>query len=288
MNNVNNRDTIENALTDIDERFVTEALTVNKDSKKKIFVWGGTLSRVAVACLAVVGIAAIGITSYAAVQKLQSAKIKDNTVYVGHEPDNTPPNVIVENIEETVKSTEVPTADSLWIKKELVEYGDTEYTYFYYNSYDDAATDHDMEKWFSNNPGAPDSIKVIFRDDDCFVYTRIVASYKYKDGEYLLDQLRMTCKENGSISNDFGMSIEYDETSNIREYTNTSGVTFTLVDGTNYDAETNEPSTETSVLILYDNPDNLPGTEAYKYSGYLFFDNLTDKEIHEVLDSFKS
>ena len=75
-------------------------------------------------------------------------------------------------------------------------------------------------------------------------------------------------KMNGNVASDAAHVIRLANTSNKREYKTKDGTAFTLVD------EKHDDETRTFVMIACD-----------EFSGYIMFENLTDPQIHKILDT---
>ena len=95
-------------------------------------------------------------------------------------------------------------------------------------------------------------------------YVSISAEYSYGNGTFLTSFSKMT----GNVASDAAHVIQLANTSNKREYKTKGGTEFTLVD------EKRNDETRTFVMIACDD-----------FSGYIMFENLTDAQIHKILDS---
>ena len=98
------------------------------------------------------------------------------------------------------------------------------------------------------------------------VYRDLNTTLLYNDGEF---DVSYSVAE-GNIAEDAAYSVRLENTSNRRDYVTAYGAEFSLVD------ETKNGMTKTYVLVCYDN-----------VTGYLAFYNLSDDEIHEVLESLE-
>ena len=92
----------------------------------------------------------------------------------------------------------------------------------------------------------------------------INAEFLFEDGLFSLSFSKMT----GNVASDAAHVIQLANTSNKREYKTKDGTAFTLVD------EKHDDETRTFVMIACD-----------EFSGYIMFENLTDPQIHKILDT---
>ena len=95
------------------------------------------------------------------------------------------------------------------------------------------------------------------------VYNDLSTTFLYNEGE--IDVCYTTAE--GNIAEDAAYSVRLENTNNPRDYVTPYGAEFSLVD------EIVDGRTKTYVLVSYDD-----------VNGYLAFYNLSDDEIHEVLD----
>ena len=75
------------------------------------------------------------------------------------------------------------------------------------------------------------------------------------------------------IAENAAYSVIMNKTSNERSYTSKSGIEFTLVDDIEAKVGGTESGVSTFVMIAYG-----------KYVNYIRFDNMTDDEIHDIMD----
>ena len=92
----------------------------------------------------------------------------------------------------------------------------------------------------------------------------ISAEYSCEQGAFRTVFTKLT----GNVASDAALVIQLDNTSNKREYTAKGGTAFTLID------EIHNDETRTYVMI-----------KSEGYYGYIRFENLTDDQIHKILDS---
>lgn len=284
---------MENALTMLEECYIAEAL-LDEKVENGHFRWTG-VSRMVAAIMAVVGMIALGSLSVVAYNKLiKDVKVENGIAYVGDaslvEEANKPE--VQEKYENRIEYQDpvvtVSDGTQKWLTKSVSrikeEYiddskgvnsfcGITTYTYADYKT---AAKDQKMEVWFDTLPGEVVSIEA---KDDRFSSQlhsySIDGIYKYGNGKYHVSQI--TFSGNIKVHEDAYVGVDIVE--NERSYTNKGGVKFTLVDrlaDNSVENFTVEGETKiTTVLIFHD-----------RYFGVVEFVDLTEKEMHDILDCF--
>lgn len=228
------------------------------------------LPRVAAAVLIVAVVGTGGV--YAANYILDKVKVIDGGMYVGNDDfmteetfSDSTEEVKVEDVGE-----EKPGPNDKWIsKKSNLVSGVYRNDYYTYSDYKTMIEDTDFDNIFTSEPltlssaiytvtdmGADTkeySIDVIFADDnerEVFLYL-----------SYMI----------GNVVDDAVFSVPLIDGENERVYTSESGLEFTLVDSKRSD---DSDEKKTSVLISYD-----------RYRGSIDFTNLSEDEIHDILDT---
>ena len=228
------------------------------------------LPRVAAAVLIVAVVGTGGV--YAANYILDKVKVIDGGMYVGNDDymteetfSDSTEEVKVEDVGE-----EKPGPNDKWIsKKSNLVSGVYRNDYYTYSDYKTMIEDTDFDNIFTSEPltlssaiytvtdmGADTkeySIDVIFADDnerEVFLYL-----------SYMI----------GNVVDDAVFSVPLIDGENKRVYTSESGLEFTLVDSKRSD---DSDEKKTSVLISYD-----------RYRGSIDFTNLSEDEIHDILDT---
>lgn len=228
------------------------------------------LPRVAAAVLIVAVVGTGGV--YAANYILDKVKVIDGGMYVGNDDfmteetfSDSTEEVKVEDVGE-----EKPGPNDKWIsKKSNLVSGVYRNDYYTYSDYKTMIEDTDFDNIFTSEPltlssaiytvtdmGADTkeySIDVIFADDnerEVFLYL-----------SYMI----------GNVADDAVFSVPLIDGENERVYTSESGLEFTLVDSKRSD---DSDEKKTSVLISYD-----------RYRGSIDFTNLSEDEIHDILDT---
>ena len=241
-----------------------------------------TLMKVAVAFL---GIAlAMPAVVYAAEQfiEIRNAYISKDSVTMGNMEYAT---AEVEEMPESEykpagksRGKELGTAEDKWISKEEIWVGNMKGVIYEYADYKTSVEDSGMENWFTTEyetyyEGA-DGGNVEYKESKWHyfqVYT-ISATLKYKDGYFKVTEWKM----DGSVAEDYYYSIPLDVMENPREYVNEAGAGFALVDNTKTVEGEKGPVEEESTVVII---------RYGMYCGSLEFYNLSEKEIHQVLDT---
>ncbi len=210
--------------------------------------------------------------------KVGDTYISDDSVAMGN-PDYMVPED-TSTTEEPVTSTVVGevegTANDKWLRKVEKQISNSvKNTFYYYADYKTAVEDSGLDNWFSveyetsyNSYFGGDISHCVVDAGDHFYYD-INGSLVYNDGFFYVAEGKYA----GNVAEDYASIIPTHSSKNAREYVNKAGATFTLVD----DSETmndGEEITYTIVAIRYG-----------MYSGHIDFYNLSEEEIHEVLDT---
>jgi len=253
--------------------------------KKKIF-------KVAAALL-IIGVT--GSTAYAAVQHFRNVQqmeygliTESADVNVGANGDSSMENSLLSDakVSTDILSTESGSEGMKWISKEVRKethstyYSDdrinwkeeenvvdvTEYTY---KDYETAYQDTNMPNIFNNVytlNGNVQYTEYIHEEDTAANMAELVSNFKYANGEFTLDKQKNLNWDGIEVDN--AVITSTTPSTNQREYISDNGNLFELSD----DIETGV--TRTTVLVSYD-----------EYSDILTFINLSDDEIHKILDS---
>lgn len=238
-----------------------------------------TLMKVAVAFL---GIAiAMPAVVYAAEQfiEIRNAYISKNSVAMGNM--EYVPEEVLEPEKEPVRKSKgkvMGTAEDKWISKEETRVGSIKGVTYEYSDYKTAMEESGLDNWFTTEyetcyEGACGG-NVVYRQskDSFFQVYDISATLKYKDGYFKVTEMKFK----GSVAEDYYYSISIDEMENPREYVNKAGAGFALVDNTKtVEGEKGSVEEESTVVII----------RYGMYCGSLEFYNLSEKEIHQVLDT---
>ena len=205
---------------------------------------------------------------YAANYIMNKVIVTDHGVSVGNEEyiDDEELSKPYESVSEETKNEYEPGADDKWLtKKEVLTNGLYLNTFYTYPDYETMVSDTRFENIFDGmEPESKDAIYTITEIDEITKEYSIDANFNYGEGEFHLYQDVIE----GNVADDAVFSIPITSKENERNYKAKTGLEYTLVDGTNIDNEK-----ETTVLISYN-----------EYNGYLSFSNLSEDEIHEILD----
>ena len=205
---------------------------------------------------------------YAANYIMNKVIVTDHGVSVGNEEyiDDEELSKPYESVSEETKNEYEPGADDKWLtKKEVLTNGLYLNTFYTYPDYETMISDTRFENIFDGiEPESKDPIYTITELDPITKEYSIDVNFNYGEGEFHLYQDVIE----GNVADDAVFSIPITSKENERNYKAKTGLEYTLVDGTNIDNEK-----ETTVLISYN-----------EYNGYLSFSNLSEDEIHEILD----
>lgn len=176
------------------------------------------------------------------------------------------------------RGKELGTAEDKWISKEEIWVGNMKGVIYEYADYKTSVEDSGMENWFTTEyetyyEGA-DGGNVEYKESKWHffqVYT-ISATLKYKDGYFKVTEWKM----DGSVAEDYFYSIPLDEMENPREYVNKAGAGFALVDNRKTVEGEKGPIEEESTVVII---------RYGMYCGSLEFYDLSEKEIHQILDT---
>lgn len=238
-----------------------------------------TLMKVAVAFL---GIAlAMPAVVYAAEQiiEIRNAYISKNSVVMGNM--EYVPEEVLEPEKEPVRKSKgkvMGTAEDKWISKEETRVGSIKGVTYEYSDYKTAMEESGLDNWFTTEyetyyEGAYGG-NVVYKEAKAsfFQSYEICATLKYKKGYFKVTEWKLE----GSVAEDYFYSIPLDEMENPREYVNKAGAGFALVDNTKTVEGEKGPVEEESTVVII---------RYGMYCGSLEFYNLSEKEIHQVLDT---
>ena len=215
---------------------------------------------------------------YAAKLILDKSEVSEHGVTVGGTANDEDLAEPWEDVPEERIGTEEGKEGDLWYSKEVIlTNGVYQNSYYYYNTYEDAIKDSGFPNIFSEPIGTPTSV--------CYVVTeetsagQVVKSdaferaldtiFDYKGYKIYLDQSIMPGESEDSV-----YSVCMNKTANTRNYVSANGITFTLVDDIEADVDNwTRKGTRTYVILSYD-----------KYRGFIYFEEMNDEDIHDVLD----
>lgn len=280
------KELVEEALTNIDDRYIEEALTYKKS---KIINFPRTTSKLVKAATVTLAVLAVGsATVYAGAKVFKKVTFTDNSMIMGN-----PDLVDEEELEyEDVDIDDLATDQSYWdgveslgtvrgddsvkwaLKHDELVQGDHYTRYTYYN-YKDAAEDAGMDVWFDPFPGELTSVEYsycLYDDVESGEYKNIFVNATYNGHDFSL----MQDKRKASVKDDdLYFRIVMKNVQNERTYTNKNGDVFTLADEVReYYGDREIVMTHTIVI----DSGNL---------GDLSFDDMPEEDIHYILDQIK-
>lgn len=172
------------------------------------------------------------------------------------------------------------TANDKWLYKEEIQLSNSlKNTLYGYVDYKTALEDTKMDNWLSQEyekaveTGFDENVLYcISGDDDCSFYS-IEATFKSGEGYFHMYQERAE----GKIEENATFTLQLTKTENEREYVNKAGAGFVLVDDRrSYDDGEGGTIEELATMVIIKSGD---------YTGYFAFYNLSDEEIHQILDT---
>ena len=239
----------------------------------------GSFIKVAVAFL---GIAiAMPAVVYAAGQiiEISNAYISNDSVTMGNmeyvseearEPEQEP-------VRES-KGKVMGTAEDKWISKEETRIGSVKGVTYEYADFKTALEESGLDNWFTTEYETyyeeTYGGNAVYKEasDYYFKLYEITAALKYKDGYFKVTEMKFE----GSVAEDYYYSIPIEEMENPREYVNKAGAGFALVDNRKtVEGEKGTVEEESTIVII----------RYGMYCGELEFYDLSEKEIHQVLDT---
>ena len=228
------------------------------------------LPKAAVIAVAIFCVGSAGV--YAAVKALKKPVVTDHAISVGNE-DYIQDDAI-SNTEEPVTtniiSSEVGTDENSWISKTVSEVNGYTTIQYIFDSYSAAEAESELgmnvtKEYALDSDGASYSFT---EGPDGYSSKNLSASFVYNSGYFTVLQ----DKTLSNIAEDAAYSIKLENTSNERTYEAASGTEFYLVD--EIISEEDHEKTTTYVMLSTDST-----------NGYISFTQLSEEEIHEVLDT---
>ena len=224
------------------------------------------LPRVAVAAAAFVLVGSVGV--YAATQLLKTPEVTEHTVSVGNTEYVDDDAIMATEAPATVEliSTEESDGSTKWQTKKVETVNGYTNTWLTYATYADAAEEAGMSRWLGDAYTADAPVDFVQTEGQGLLEKEVRATFSVQEGTVRLVQ-GITPE---GVAEDAAYSIQMGHPINERSYTAGSGLEFRLVD----DAVGEGQPLTTYVLIAYD-----------QYTGYLAFTDLSEEEIHAVLDA---
>ncbi len=241
-----------------------EAATDPERQKRGIRKWY-LLPKTAVAAAAIVLIGSAGV--YAATQLLKDPVVTEHTVSVGNTEYVNDDAIMATETPATVEtiSTEKGNASTKWQTKKVEKVNGYTNTWLTYADYAEAAEDAGLPRWLGENYKAESPVTFVETKGKGYHSRELHAEFRIHEGTALL----ITSLADEGVAEDAAYSIQMGHPTNERTYTTKAGIQFRLVDDM---VGEGQPIT-TYVMIAYD-----------RYTGYLAFTGLSEKEIHQVLE----
>lgn len=264
----NQRTCMEDAIRNMDDKFIVEALTYSSESKvKKHVLW--RVPQIAAVIFIVLGIG--GVSVYAGTKMMKETQVGEGVVYVGGYEEYM--NDEGEHEVTDFLTTEFTESDGStpWLDKQVKQYeGSGVQTIYHFADYRAAAEFLNVTCYFTDLPGELSMVTASdYRIADLSIYS-ISLEARVNGGSYSLKESFV----DGKISEEAFIADNLYETENQRTYVNKDGVVLTLVDGYPDAAQHSEADKMiTKVLILHE-----------KYMGILTFSDMAEKDIYKVLD----
>lgn len=254
------------ASAELNADILAKAGKTHKKTKKA----GFTLAGAAAIILVVLCVTPVGV--YATNLIIEKVFVTEHTISVGN-----PEYVVDEDIYNHSEEVEVSDLgyeegdESVnWLTKRVnVVNGYATNTYYTYADYATALLDAKLDNWFNKTYENAESVTYVITETSDTVTYDVTVWYPYGDGTFHFSESIMT----GNVAEDMAYSLSLRNTGNKREYISPiSGIEFSLVDEITEDEEGER--VRTYVVIAYG-----------KYHGYICFEDLTEDEIHEILDT---
>ncbi len=238
-----------------------------------------TLMKVAVAFLAIAITMPVAVYAAEQIIEIRNAYITKDSVSMGNM--EYIPDEVQEPEKEPVRKSKgkvMGTAEDKWISKEETQVGSIKSVTYEYADYKTALEESGLENWFTTEYetyyegayGGNATYKEV--KDSFFKLYEICATLKYKKGYFIVTEWKFE----GSVAEDYAFSIPLDEMENPREYVNEAGAGFALVDNRKLvEGEKGSIEEESTVVII----------RYGMYCGSLEFYDLSEKEIHQILDT---
>ena len=267
----NNNNNVETLLSAVDEKYIAETLEF-KNRSKVLPLTANLGVKIAAGVLAFIAIGAI--TVYATGKIMSKPEIEEHEIIIrnlDYEELNTQRYDWRETTDDPVSEEVEGGENDKWFLKKTTYYGNYKTINYVYDDYDKAMSECPMDRWFESHPGELKSFSWRMEVDDndtirSYDATAIVA---YEDTEYVYAEYYFPNKED-----DYGsFGVEVNDPHNERTYTNANGTEYVIIDDDEYWGDT-YMGVYSYVMFSYDN-----------YYGIFTFENMTDEQIHEVLDA---
>jgi hypothetical protein len=258
-------------------------ITRKEEMIKKSHGMAGIMLKFTKAAVILLAVLSVGsVCAYAASKLIREVFVTKHSISVGN-PDVVNDDDIAKLLdkEEQIKteliSHEYGDESENWLEKDVELIKGNEYTIYTYKDYETAVSDAGLDNWFSNKYTNAIRVTYTFSDTKDSTTKVINASYNYREGNFNVFKINTKRKEASdtirSINpTDNTISFFLKNTNNVRVYKNANGQTFTLVDEIR--EELGQTITTTYVMIAYDD-----------YSGCISFENLTEDDIKDILDT---
>ena len=238
-----------------------------------------TLMKVAVAFLAIAITMPVAVYAAEQIIEIRNAYITKDSVSMGNM--EYVPDEVQEPETEPVRKSKgkvMGTAEDKWISKEETRVGSIKSVTYEYADYKTALEESGLENWFTTEyetyyEGAYGG-NVTYKEAKAsfFKLYEICATLKYKKGCFKVTEWKFE----GSVAEDYFYTIPLDEMENPREYVNKAGAGFALVDNIKTVEGEKGPIEEESTVVII---------RYGMYCGSLEFYDLSEKEIHQILDT---
>ena len=204
---------------------------------------------------------------YAVSQLLKTPEVTEHTVSVGNTEYVDDDAIMATEAPATVEliSTEESEGSTKWQTKKVETVNGYTNTWLTYATYADAAEEAGMSRWLGDAYTADAPVDFVQTEGQGLLEKEVRATFSVQEGTVRLVQ-GITPE---GVAEDAAYSIQMGHPINERSYTAGSGLEFRLVD----DA-VGEGQPLTTYVIAYD-----------QYTGYLAFTDLSEEEIHAVLDA---
>ena len=267
------KDNIEKMLSSVDDTYIAETLAFKKGSNVSALPLTARLgTKIAAGVLAFLAVGAI--TVYAAGKIFTKPEIGQHEIVIrnlDYEELNTP-RYDWRKITDDPVTEEVEGGDSdKWFLKQTTYYENYKLISYVYDDYDKAMSECTLDRWFETHPGKLRTFSWRTEIDDSGTIRShdVTAVVDYEDTKYVYSECYFSNKEDGYGS----LGVEVNDPYNERTYTNKNGTEFVIVDDKEYWGDT-YMGVWSYVMFSYDN-----------YFGIFTFENMTDEQIHEVLDA---
>ena len=254
-----NKNKLELAVNEINDSYIDEAMTFKKASVMSLKKVAGIVA----AAIAVIIIGTVGTIAVVRDRDLKKVTVESNSISVGtkpldwDEPIESSGDVIDARYpDETVKGDE----NTGWVTKKVITRDYLNEEILCYDDISKALKDYKAPFYLDHINGELVRAEVTKEYDEewRFINKSIFIQFVYDDGDVII-QDTMTGQ------NYYGIDFD-SEVKNSREYVNSNGLTFTIV-------ESPDDETMSFVLISYD-----------KHNGFIWFVNMDDDQINDVLD----